>query len=61
MTEAKELAFSDARIHPDQNCRWQRLSALLLKSAKSAVSNSEFGLKGATPDRAGARPYHSES
>src|SRR5271166_7004741 len=42
MTEAKELAFSDARIHPEQNCRWQRPSALLLKSAKSAVSNSEF-------------------
>src|SRR5580704_9195783 len=42
----RSLALSDARIHSEQNCRWQEPSALLLKSAKSAesvVSTSEFG------------------
>src|SRR5271166_4039310 len=38
------LVVSNARIHLEQNCRWQRPSALLLKSAESAVSNSEFRL-----------------
>ena len=30
-------AYFGTRIHPEQNCRWQRPSALLLKSAKSAA------------------------
>jgi hypothetical protein len=34
----RSLALSDARIHSEQNCRWQKPSALLLKSAKSAES-----------------------
>src|ERR1700730_12774149 len=44
----RSLALSDARIHAEQNCRWQKPSALLLKSAKSeesAVSTSEFGFR----------------